>query len=216
VGGSIETLSGHNAYRIIDPAPEAESVTCDVQFDRGQTRTGVVLDPDGKKLTGVRAGGLTAMGGNRTLADGSFNALALNPGQPRLIVFAHKERNLVGHVRLGADAREPVQVRLQPGAVLTGRLLDDDGKPLPGITVSAGYRSNATRWLSDEMSASHPVVSDAGGRFRVECIFPGMRFSLGLHKGNNFLVTDEKYQTMTLDAGTKDLGDIIAKPFRPK
>jgi RNA polymerase sigma factor (sigma-70 family) len=216
VGGVIETLFGHNAYRIIDPAPEAESVTCDMQFDRGQTRIGVVLDSDGNKPTGVRAGGLTAMGGNRTLTDSSFTVLALNPGQPRLIVFAHRERKLVGHLRLSADAKEPVQVRLQPGVALTGRLLDEDGKPLPGVTVSAGYRSNATRWLSDEISSSHPVVSDADGRFRVEAIFPGMQFGLGLRKGNRFLVTDEKYQTMTLKAGTRDLGDITAKPFRPQ
>jgi hypothetical protein len=215
-GGIIETLSGHNAYRIIDPAADAVSVTCDMQFDRGQTRSGVIVDPDGKSLTNVRACGLTAMGSIKSLLDGSFKAIALNPGQPRRIAFAHKERKLVGHLLLGTDAKEPLTVRLQPGAVLTGRLLDEDGKPLAGITVGVGYRINEVRWLADDVFGKQPVKTGADGRFRVEGIFPGLEFGLGLSKGNNFLVTDEKYQTMTLEAGTKDLGDITAKPFSPK
>ncbi len=211
-GGTIETLFGHNAYRLIDPAPDAGSITCDIQFDRGQTRAGTVVDPDGKPLTGVRVAGLRANGGNQTLTASSFQAVALNPIKPRLVAFAHKERKLLGHVLLGADAPEPVTVRLQPGAALTGRLLDEDGKPLAGVTVIAGYRVNEARWLADEMTGGKPIQTDADGRFRIENIFPGLRFNLVIRKGRGFLSTDEPYRVLTLEAGTKDLGNIIARP----
>jgi protocatechuate 3,4-dioxygenase beta subunit len=215
VGNIIEHLFGHNAYRLIDPSPDADSITCDVQFDRGVTRTGKVVDPDGKPLTGVRTCGLMALGGNKTLADSSFQAIALNPARPRMVTFYHKERKLVGHVLLRADAKEPVTVRLQTGAVLTGRVVDEDGNPLAGITVGPGYRIDQARWLADEIAADRSVQTDAEGRFRVEDIFPGLLFGVSLRKGDKFLVPDETYQKMTLPSGSKDLGTIVAKPFRP-
>ncbi len=211
-GGSIETLFGHNAYCLINPAPDAGSITCDIQLDRGQTRTGIVVDPDGKPLTGVRVAGLRANGGNQTLTDGSFKAVALNPLKPRLLVFAHKDRKLVGHVLLHADAPEPVTVRLQPGTTLTGRLLDEDGKPLAGATVTAGYRANEAGWLANEITRGKPIQTDADGRFRIETIFPGLRFSLVVRKGRGFFITNEKYRALTVAAGTKDLGNVTVKP----
>jgi protocatechuate 3,4-dioxygenase beta subunit len=133
-----------------------------------------------------------------------------------MVTFYHKERKLVGHVLLSADAKEPVTVRLQPGAVLTGRVVDEDGQPLAGITVGPGYRVDQARWLADEIAAGQPAqTTDADGRFRVEGIFPDLPFGIGLRKGNKFFVTDETYQKMTLPLGAKDLGSIVARPFRP-
>lgn len=210
-GGIYLTLSGHNSYRIIDPAADASSLTCDFTFDRGGTRTGTVVEPEGKPLTGVHVQGLSAMGGAKVLTDSSFKAIALNPAHPRTIAFAHKERKLVGAVRLGGDEKEPVRVRLQLGAVLTGRVLDEDGKPSPGVAVGVSYRLNAVRWLADEVAGNRPIQTDANGRFRIEGVFPDQKFGLALSKGKGFLSTDEKYGELTVSVGTKDLGDIIAK-----
>ncbi len=214
-GGFQMPLSGHNAYRILNPTSDAKSVTCDFTFDRGRTLAGVVVDPDGKPLSGVRVFGLTALGGAKTLADSSFKASALNPAEPRLLVFVHKERRLVGHVLLHADAKKPLTVRLQPAAVLTGRLLDPDGKPLAGVTVSASYRVNEARWSAEDVAGKQPILTDAKGRFRIEGMFAGLTFSLNLRKGD-FLDIDEKYGKLTLSARSKDLGDIVVKTSRPE
>jgi RNA polymerase sigma factor (sigma-70 family) len=219
-GGGMIGIVGENAYRLIDPAPDAKAITCDIPLERGQARTGKVVDPDGKPLTNVRVRGLAApaaLDSSKTLADGSFKAIALNPLRPRLIAFVHKERKLVGHVLLATDAKEPVTVRLQPGSVLTGRLLDEDGKPLAGITVSFLYSDDRDgMWRGDEAAFAGPVKTDAEGRFRVEGIIPGLKFGLGFRKDKRFFVTEGKYRSMTLQAGTKDLGDITAKPYRPE
>jgi RNA polymerase sigma factor (sigma-70 family) len=214
--GAIMPLSGHNAYRVIDPAPDADLIACDFQFDRGVSRRGTVVDPDGKPLTNVRAAGLFPLGEHKTLANGSFEAVALNPAQPRLVAFLHKERKLVGHALLAADAREPVTVRLQPGAVLTGRLLDEDGKPLAGISVSIGYQANGVFWLVKEVFGDNTVKTDADGRFRVEGIFPGLEFGFGFIKGREYLDPGKRYRRLTLEAGTRNLGEIVARPFRPE
>jgi protocatechuate 3,4-dioxygenase beta subunit len=214
--GAFMPLSGHNAYRVIDPAPDAGSIVCDFQFDRGVSRRGKVVDPDGKPLTNFHAAGLLPLGEHKTLADGSFEAVALNPAQPRLVAFLHKERKLVGHVLLAADAREPVTLRLQPGAVLTGRLLDEDGKPLAGIPVSIGYQANGVFWLVKEVFRDNTMKTDADGRFRVEGIFPGLEFGIGFMKGREYLDPGKKYRQLTLEAGTRDLGDIVARPYRPE
>jgi RNA polymerase sigma factor (sigma-70 family) len=211
-GGAIESLFDCNAYRLIDPAADAGPITCDIQFDRGQTRTGTVVDPDGKPLTGVRVAGLRANGGSQTLAESSFQAVALNPVKPRLLAFVHKDRKLVGHVLVQAEAPEPVTVRLQPGAVLTGRLLDENGKPLVGVTVLTGYRVNEARWLAEEMADGQSIQTDADGRFHIENIFPGLRFMLVIRQGHGYFDTDQPNRVLTLEAGTKDLGNVTARP----
>lgn len=211
VGGLTLGLSGNNAYRILDPAPDAETLTCDFSFDRGLTRSGSVVDPEGKPLAGVRVNGLSAMGGVKTLAGSSFKAVALNPAQPRTLVFLHLKRKLTGHIRLGGNEKEPVIVRLQPGGVLTGRVLDEDGKPLAGAGVSIAYRLSAVNWLLRETAVRPSVQTDAAGRFRIEGVFADLKFGLKISKGDDYFSTDEKHQELTLSAGTKDVGDIIVK-----
>jgi RNA polymerase sigma factor (sigma-70 family) len=210
VEGCIDRY-GANAYRLIDPAPDAQSMACDFSFNRGLTRTGSVLDPQGKPLTGVHVQGLSTTGGPKLLTGNSFKALALTSAQPRTIAFAHKERNLVGVVRLSGDEKEPVEVRLQPAAVLTGRVLNADGKPLPGVAVSVSYPINEVRWLAEEVAGPQPNQTDADGRFRIEGVFPDQKPGLSLRKPNGFLNINAKYRNLTLSAGTKDLGDIRIK-----
>ena len=89
----------------------------------------------------------------------------------------------------------------------------------PRTGFSSDRRMSGSRrlHLQDEAGGGyHGVTTDQEGRFRVEGIIPGMKLGLGLRKGNAFLVPDDKYQTMTLEAGTRDLGDVTAKPFRPE
>lgn len=213
VGRGYVALSTYsaNAYRIIDPAADAESLHCDFAFDRGRMRTGSVLDPEGKPLTGVRVHGLSAWGEVKTLDGSMFKAIALNPAQPRTLVFMHKERKLIGRIRLGGDEKEPVTVRLQLGGVLIGRVVNEDDKPLPGVAVSVYYPLNAANWLANDVAGKRSIQTDADGRFCIEGIFPDLKCGLTLRKGGKFLNIDAKYGELVLSAGTKDLGDIHAK-----
>jgi RNA polymerase sigma factor (sigma-70 family) len=215
-GGTIESLQGHNAYRLIDPAPGAETVTCDVQLDRGKTLVVNVVGPDGKALAGATAGGVTALGGVTTPKGASVTALALSPGVPRTLTFVHPGRKLAGHVRLTGKEAAPVTVRLRPWATLTGRLLDEDGKPMPGARVRLTYAEFSARSLQERgiPASANALKTDAGGSFRVEGVFPGMTVGLGFVRDGRFRDVGPAYRGLSLTPGqTKALGDLPSRPF---
>jgi RNA polymerase sigma factor (sigma-70 family) len=178
----VTTLDDKNAYRVIDPPADAESVTCDLQFDPGETRTGSVLDPDGKPLAGASVAGLTDVWQKRqTLPAATFTATALNPQHPRTLIFYHEERKLAAHVVLRGDEKEPVSVRLQPVGTLTGRVVDPEGKPVEGAKVRLEYRDAAGKRM--RLGFGHSGQTDAAGRFTFADVHAGPRFVLRASKG---------------------------------
>jgi hypothetical protein len=215
-GGTIETLLGHNAYCLIEPAPGAESLTCDVQFDPGRAQRVKVVGPDGKALAGAMASGVTALGGITTLKGDGFTALAVSPDQPRTVTCVHAGRKLAGHAVLSGKEAGPVTVRLRPWATLTGRLLDEEGKPLPGAEVQVSYLADSARGFFESgiPAQAKGVKTDAGGSFRVEGVFPEMTVGLVFVKNVRFRDVGQKYRKLTLTPGqTTALGDIPSKPY---
>jgi RNA polymerase sigma factor (sigma-70 family) len=213
VGNAIETLSGHHAYRVIEPDRKAGPYTCDFQLDRGHDVTGILVDPAGKPVEGARAGGLKPLGETSTLSGASFTVKAMHPGVPRVITFLHKGRKLAGHREVGPKDKGPVRVELVPWGVVTGRLLDEDGKPVAGSHVGVSYPEDTVRWLSESVLGEVPTDKD--GRFRIEGLIPGLEFGAGFRKGANFLDAGEKTRKLTVESGrTKDLGDLPSKVFR--
>jgi protocatechuate 3,4-dioxygenase beta subunit len=212
-GNAIETLSGHHAYRIIEPAEKARTYTCDVELDCGVDRSGTLLDPEGKPLEGARAGGLNPLGGPVTMEGSSFTVRALHASAPREIAFLHTGRKLAGHLVVTGASKEPLRVRLEPWGGLTGRVLDEDGKPVAGATVSVHYSDNNVRWLSEAVLKD--LHADNEGRFLVEGLIPSREFAVGFRKGRNFLDGGEGLRKLTVSAGkTNVLGDVRTKVFR--
>ena len=86
------------AVRPIDIAPGTESVTCDLTFDSGLTRTGTVMDPEGRPLSGVSMIGenfrntweFTSLDGPQFTVRG----LSTSPLLPRTLIFRHAGRGL--------------------------------------------------------------------------------------------------------------------------
>jgi hypothetical protein len=221
-GGGIETLLGHNAYRLIEPDLGAATLTCDVQMDRGKSQAVQVIGPDGKALAGATVSGVTALGGIATLKGDSFTALALTPGHPRTLTCVHPERKLAGQVVLTAMAGKagketaPVSVRLRPWSALTGRLLDEDGNGLAGVSVRLSYATESARGLFESgiPASLKGVKTDASGAFRIEGVFPGTPVSLVFVHNNRFRDVGPKYRNLSLKPGeTSALDDIPSRPF---
>jgi hypothetical protein len=109
--------------------------------------------------------------------DGTFSFSDLPPGD--YAVFATKAGYGIRYgidsdsqVRLGQDeTRDDVVLRLLPSAVVTGRVLDAHGEPLPGASVSAlarGYMAGETRWMP-----THSVETNDLGEYRLYGLNPG-------------------------------------------
>src|SRR5262249_39742429 len=126
-----------NAVARINPDKDTESIQRDVTLDPGVTFSGRLVGPDGKPVEGALSSGLTSSsGGERPpLKTASFTVRAFNLRQPRPVLFRHIEKGLVGALEPPKDASKPVTVRLQPGAIATGRLVDADGQPRANVEL---------------------------------------------------------------------------------
>jgi hypothetical protein len=211
-------LDRYNACKVIDLKEGAAPTVCDLTVDPGKTRTLNLEDPDGKPLTGVTASGMGAVldSATATLKTATCPVFAFDAEQPRQLALLHKQRKLFALVTVRGDSKEPLTVRLAPTGVITGRFLDDTGKPLADAEIFFGYEENALEdvigplyWWDD----SPRPRTDKDGRFRLEGVFPGIKFSLSVSKGRVGFVEEKKTERESLKSGvTVDVGDIRVKP----
>jgi RNA polymerase sigma factor (sigma-70 family) len=193
-----------NAYRLID-ARTGNTTTCDFTVDPGRSLPLVVRDAKGKPLT-VRVLGLTpgADDFGQELTAGRGTIAALGPGERRRLYARATDRPLAGHLTLRGDETGPITLRLRPTSVLTGRLLDADGRPLAGEYLQIAYdadgshagvllhtaymgrlltpaeeaRQQRVRGFRNKRPATGPEKTDDDGRFRIEGVLPDVPFEL--------------------------------------
>lgn len=144
-----------------------------IELKPAPTLVGRVVGPDGRPVAmasvNARREGAPVHMPPIASADadenGRFRLSFPAPGPVTLAAVAHGYRTKVIsgiEVPAGGEAG-PVEVSLEPGAVLEGRVLDERGRPVPGAQVSVhstGSLSGSTM-MSDESTA-------ADGRYRLE------------------------------------------------
>ena len=145
-----------SAWAEFNPAETASSVTHDFVLNRApfKTVTGLVFDMDGKPLSGVRYCGIYGIHSwTPPQKNHRFTVSELRPSKPRTlsrlvkirdpeslgaflvpeesrpVVFVHGGKKLAGYKEVGWDTPEPIEVRLEPWGVVTGRLVDSAGLP---------------------------------------------------------------------------------------
>jgi hypothetical protein len=133
-------------------------------------------------------------------------------------------------LRVRGDEAEPLTVALEPLGAVRGRLLDPDGKPSQGLTVSLSvarttedYKDYPVQELllrslrfgsrAPQRKGWHPdpASPDAEGKFRLDGLIPGLKYEL------TFIDTSARQGRrptraplpVVVSAGAvKDLGDI--------
>jgi RNA polymerase sigma factor (sigma-70 family) len=201
-------LSYVNAYRIVRPPAGAEGLTADFALDPGRSRSGRVVDPEGRPLAGVVPYNLFPLyGAPKPLPGAEFTAAGLDPGRPRRLVFfypteRHPGRKLGATVVLRGDEREPVVVKLRPLAAVTGRVLDADSRPVAGARMHPSFPEYDLTILNN-LTHFHdrPTETDAEGRFRLDALPADVEFRV---------ISPHGYTPkMTLKPGeVRDLGDL--------
>ncbi len=123
-----------------------------------------------------------------------------NPHHPRDVLFQHLQRGLVGEAQPPKHDGDPVTVRMERGATVTGRLIDADGRPRAGADLEVSFRSKLFRyWLDYSPNA---ITTDQEGRFRVEPLLPGYEFRVSDESGELFFGEGLRSRE------AKDLGDV--------
>ncbi len=108
-----------------------------------------------------------------------FTVSGFNPHRPRSLLFQHPQKGLVGVARPPKNRGDSITVQLRPGATITGRLVDADGRPRPGVELVVWLRHEGAR-PADGIQLFPPQRSktDQQGRFRIEGLLPGYEFAL--------------------------------------
>jgi hypothetical protein len=190
----------------VDPAKGLVAVNRDVTLDPGWTFTGTVLGPDGKPLVGARGFGLSGRfppWDSEGMKTAEFTVRGFNPRRSRAVFFQHLEKGLVGMVQPPKGNGGAVKVQMEPGAAVTGRLVDADGQPRAGVELRLFFSPSQNEAASP--FSPHRIKTDREGRFRISALLPKCEYDLlddqgqlvisgGLHSGK-----------------TKELGDVQLK-----
>jgi protocatechuate 3,4-dioxygenase beta subunit len=186
----------YNQYAFLEPGEKDESLVIDIVLEPAQKRKGRVVGPDGQPLAGVDVGGRR----DKTSVTGEFTLQDVNPKADLKIAFYHKEKNLGFFLQESADKKsDPLLIKLQRCGTVFGRLVDDDGKPLPNMQMHV------------EGPARFELVStDKDGRFRVQGLIPGVKYTLSRRQLNDrAYVMGRDLASVSMESGqTKDLGDL--------
>jgi beta-lactamase regulating signal transducer with metallopeptidase domain/protocatechuate 3,4-dioxygenase beta subunit len=198
-----------HALAEVSGAGDAGVIRRDLVLDPGMKITGRVVDANGKKLSGALVRGLTPVDTweGEPLPTASFTVTGLRPKEKRTLLFLHDETQSAAMVELHADKGQPVTARVVPWGTLTGRLVDANGNPRPGIALqSLASTQGGPRY-------DVPVkrrVTDKDGRFRITGLVPGLKYSLGVldRADNANRLSRVAEDVVTKEGQTIDLGDV--------
>jgi len=214
----------------VNLAEEAESVQHDFQLVSACRLVGLVLDLEGKPLTGAFYSGFhqTSSFTYWRMDSEKFTINAYEPDQPRTVLFVHPEQKLAGSLILKGPQSSPLRVKLQPWGAITGRLVDQDGKPMAGALI-AHYQFKEpndpqegflpTNLYKKARDGSHQYLNadfptDRDGRFRIEGLAPGIKYSPWVWDQKAAEPVGELISEVTVESGeTKDLGNLTLKPL---
>ncbi|MBP3954891.1 sigma-70 family RNA polymerase sigma factor [Gemmata sp. G18] len=235
-GPSFKIYGGGAAYLwgcwclVLDAKPTDGELTVNVELEPAPRTLVKVVDTDGKPVTGVIATGITA-------PEHSFPGLSYlfsfpdtdtvsvfnqEPGKDRLLVAGHVGRELVGALVLKTGDKSPI-VTLGPGGRITGRAVDENGRPLAGLKVEAFFlRSDGPvrgTWNLGELNSQ---TTGNNGEFQIDTMLPGHSFLLVFRQEWQFYQpvpqpersTDWGLNGLTIakHGDTLTLGDIKLRP----
>jgi RNA polymerase sigma factor (sigma-70 family) len=207
------SLSDQNVFAEVNPAPGAGEVAKDLLLDPGRSVSGTVVDPDGKPIGWVQITGLDRfrLADQSVQGSGDFTVRGLPSGRYRLD-FVHKGRKVAAFLPLTGDEQSGLMVKLQPWGTLTGRIVDEAGRPRTSVQLFSTIAEKSDPERGALEGNSIPV--DSSGRFRIEGLVPGVKYDALATDMNT--VTGIALDGVQVKSGeTKDLGDVkilVEKP----
>ncbi len=208
----------HAWVRITPSEKDPQSLRCDIALEPAKPIPGQVFGSDGKPLGGYFVAGLTGspiiLSNQMELHDKStFQVRGFDSGRSRPLIFIHPQKELGKVVIVREDQGDPLQVRLESLGAVAGRRLDEEGRPRAGLPVRVQLSHNDDDFLPTvhqfEMGLRFyhlepTATTDAGGKFRLKGLMPGLKYTL--------VVGEREIEKITVESGkTKDLGDLLGK-----
>jgi RNA polymerase sigma factor (sigma-70 family) len=200
--------------RVLHLKAGEDVVKQDVVLERASALPVKIVDSAGHPVRGTWVKGISSQEWFQPvrLDRDTCAAYHLQPGQPRLLVVHDPAGKRFGTLRLKGDEKEPALVKLGPGGTVKGRLVGEDGKPLPGVAVQLWHRQRTARDIHEQVHRSRPVKTGAEGTFQIDEVIPGVPFTLSLNRGGQSFAPAELVDQTAAPGKTLDLGDLKVRP----
>jgi RNA polymerase sigma factor (sigma-70 family) len=218
-GDAVFTLGGGmpiqgNFCKVLEIKPGAAVVRQDVVLEPANALPVQVTDGAGRPVAGTWAAGVGARDWNPAVRfpTASCTAYHLEPGKPRLLVFHDPAGKLFGLLRLRGDEKGPTVVKLGPGASVKGRLVGDDGAPVAGAAVQLYHHERPAQHIHELARGPRLAETGADGRFQIDQVVPGVKFSLSFSRGPRSFGQAGKAEWSAAAGKALDVGDVKVKP----
>ncbi len=177
------------ASRMITQAPSSADKEVEIQLARGASVAGRVLSGQGKPIAGARVWATSVsepfpvidprLDAVVTREDGTWRMAALPAGSFRFSAAAasYAETTSAPFVFDGGTPRDDVELRMDEGGTIAGRVVDLQGAPVAGATVRATGVGRVWWGLARE------TATDASGAFRLSGL-PRRRFEIVARKAD--------------------------------
>jgi hypothetical protein len=182
--GSLDDAA-ERFVRQIDAAADRRVPEVQFTLSQGLLTAGRALDPDGKPIKGACIS-VTRLKANSSLpepdqmadAEGKFTLSGFNPDEQIVVLLRDPSRRLAAQVQLagGGNGNNPVErdFILCPLGSVTGEVVDEDQKPISGVTVRLRKEMGNLFFVDEVMAA------DAEGRFTFATLVPGVSYHVGV------------------------------------
>ncbi len=152
---------------------EGQTVRLPVQLEALPKLRGRVVDGEGRPVAGADVW-WTLAEIVASAEDGTFESMAsgglwtaAKPLASALLAW-HAQRGLAARMDV-QDTSKPVETRLTPGATLTGKVADTDGKPIPNARIRLYLQTGMFLFSIREP----PPKTDTQGQYEVKAVPPG-------------------------------------------
>jgi RNA polymerase sigma factor (sigma-70 family) len=213
-GGGISPVVG-NYCKVLALEPDAGVVENDIIVEPATALPVKIQDSQGQPLSGTWVAGIGPRNYQRPIQvdTDSCSAFDLEPGKARLLVFYEPRKKLIGTLALKGDEKTPTIVKLNQPGTTRGQLLGVDDKPLAKVAVELHFHDGTANAIHQFIHHANSFETDAEGRFQIDNVIAGPKFSLSLTQGKRRLEPVIQMEPRPVEPGAVlDFGEIKLKP----
>ena len=207
----------YHALVPINPGKEGTTVVPDIVITAGKTQRIRVVGQDGRPIAGTRVfGPLKGSLAGEVISSAEFTIVHPKPGTAESMLVVREDQSEGCLLQIKGNEPDPISVKLQPTATITGRLVDENGRPRAGLPLAVTQDLGNARF--DRFTDRAPT--DADGRFRLRGLVPGVSYTLEILKNNEKNFSDRalgylRKTRWTVKPGeTQDWGDVQIQEYK--
>ncbi len=210
-GSNFQTLttSQFQGITFINPPTDAKDIEVEVLVEKGVSVEVRVDGPDGPIVGPISVNGVTEMlDRKRMFAKPTFAVQGLSSGHPRTVVVGDQPSQLAKAFVVAAEDGPSIDVKLEPSASITGKVLADDENLIERLLIwpNGKFESKGIK-----TGFQTPMVAvDKEGQFRIDGLPSNVVYDLQVEENRGFEIgIGHLVKDLKLTPGeTKDLGEL--------